>query len=105
MINLLKIIFRIYTELWDLETSTSTVISPSLANSDYAQSGSFLLSAKECKQSGKLSFFKSTVKLLKNFMSNLTFNDSQIKSFTTDMVKSSANEKILRFCSILSLIW
>ena len=102
---LLRVFFRINTELWDVETSTSTVISPSLPDSNYAQGASFLLSAKECRQSGKLSFFKSTVKLFKKFMSNLIFYDSQIKSFTTDMVKSSANEKILRFCSILSLIW
>ena len=52
--DLLRVFFRIYTELWDLETSTSTLIGQLLRDSDYAQGGSFLLSAKECRRSGKL---------------------------------------------------
>ena len=59
----LNVSLRSNTELWDLETSTSTVISPSFPVDDYNYGGSFLLGAHECRRSSKLSIqIKSTVK-------------------------------------------
>ena len=53
-----KISLRLSTQLWDLETSALTEITPSLPNENYAIGGSFLLSANECRQSGELSLFE-----------------------------------------------
>jgi len=54
MTQLFKISLRLQTELWDLEKNSSIVITPSLPAGNYRSGGCFLLSANECRQSGKL---------------------------------------------------
>ena len=53
MYSWFKISLRLQTELWHLETSASTLITPSLPNHNYRYGGTFLLGANECRQSGK----------------------------------------------------
>ena len=54
IINFFQVSLRLQTELWDVEKNSSIVTTPSLPNQNHAYGGSFLLSANECRQSGKL---------------------------------------------------
>ena len=113
--NKFKIPFRIQTELWDMVTSTTTVITPSLPDANYKSGASFLLGPNECRKSGKLPWFKS------NWPQNLKiqsknqfqrfdtvnsgvpifrlFESSRNTSYTANISRLSAFRKVMSFFS------
>ena len=55
MNNLFQLFLRLSIEIWEVDTSFSTVIAPSFPEENYSYGASFLLGANECRQSGELS--------------------------------------------------